>query len=164
MSHTLTADEQTLDGWKRAFLETLQRDGLPETYRCEQLARFWALVDHTHNTEDRSIPPILLKSFNASADMGVQESVLRALSTMPFENVWDALMSDAQRLHLEGDWLGVVLGLWANDFEDDQIDYIRSLLHTYNQSQLEALRAAAKQGADDRSMWAIKLLNLLGNS
>lgn len=157
----LEPEERALPGWEAAFLQSIKLDGLPHRLREFRVGKFFSLVDHVHGMNDPAIIRTLLLSFVPDADPSLQESVLRALYSMPFETVLQAIIEDAPRLHDAG-WLSEVLGLWANDYTDEQEDYFRLVYPTIPGASREAMRAAASVEGYTRAPWAAKLRNIGG--
>ena len=157
---TLTASEKEIEGWKSSFAKVLLMDTLPHREREQALAKFWALVDHVHGTNNTEIPYILIKSFTKDSDSSLQEAVTRALYSMPFENVWDAIVSDTLRLEEEGQ-LASVLELWANDFSENQIEYLKMHFYAAPVNVQNAIFATAQKPENIRNPWAYKLLRLV---
>lgn len=155
----LSESERSFDGWKAAFLQSLRRDELPHRQREFAISKFFALVDHTIDSEQPEVARTLLTSFQPGADASLQEAVLRALYSMRFAMVWKAVADDAERLEQAG-WLPEVLGLWANDYSEAQEDQIRAVLAGLSLVSRRAIQRAAEQEDYARAPWAMKLRGL----
>lgn len=151
--------EQSMPGWKAAFLQSIDLAGVPHERRQSRIGKFFALVDHVHGADDPAIIRALLSSFVRDADPSLQEAVLRALYSMPFERVLQEVIEDAPRLRGAG-WLPEVLGLWANDYSDEQERYVRLVYPTFAATSRDAVREAANMPDYFRMPWAAKLRDI----
>jgi len=156
---SLTENEKNIDGWKASFAKVLLMDKLPHREREQAVAKFWTLVDHVHGATNIEIPKILVGSFTETSDSSLQEAVTRALYSMPFENVWGAIVDDALRLEKEGQ-LSSLLELWANDLTDDQLEYLQ--VHFFNapEEAQNAIIRTAQNTDNSRNPWAYMLQDL----
>lgn len=152
----LTAEEMSPEGWKRAFFSSLQLDSLPHRERQKAISRFWGLVDFVHGSADPSVPGVLLSAITKDFDASLQEAVLRSLFTLPFENVWPAIIADAERLAVEGG-LRAVLSLWGNDFSESQMQYLREHFDDAPVAIRNRIVREAQDAERSREPWAIKL-------
>jgi len=155
----LTAEERTIQGWKSSFIHTchqLRESTLPHKEREIAVSHFWQLVDFVQGNSERELPVILLRSFTKNADSSLQEAVLRTLYSMPFENVWTAILADAERLENEG-WLGGVLSLWGNTYSDEQLEYIEEKYDDISIKTRHLLQKEATKADYAQEPWAVKL-------
>lgn len=158
-TYELTAAERAEPGWL-ASLASLASSGslhgMPEATRRQALARFWALVDHAPEIASPAVVDALIGTFSAAADSAVMQSVLNALKDMDFATVLAAVLADAGRLQREGEWLGVLLGLWGGDIADENLPEFERQISAINEpAAREAVAAATEKGLQQREPWAI---------
>lgn len=154
--HELSISEQSTEGWLAAFPRADISEAQPEATRRENLARFWALVDHAPNVADRRVAQALLSTFHASADSSVQQSVLNALAAMPFDIVIREVSNVATELE-RGGWLSEILGVWRGDFSDAQMQVLELVLAESPLEQRNAIYRASRSPDYLRSRWAIRI-------
>lgn len=165
-TYVLTAAELTEGGWLTAMAtcaETLSDPDAPEATRRQALARFWALVDYAPEIASPPVVSALVGAFNAHADSSVLQSVLNALQDMDFATVLAAVLADAVRLRHDGDWLGVLLGLWGGEIRDQDLDEFRRQIAAIDHpAVLDAVTAATEHALAQREPWAIQAELALG--
>jgi hypothetical protein len=155
----LTENEKNTDDWVTAFRRTFERDTLPEKQRREELNRFWALVDYAPNVADNQVVNLLLTTFSRSSDSSVQQSVLNALATMPFEMVMPEVLTLASWLADTG-WLPEILGCWQGDFTDQQINLLNEMLDSTSAEARNLVNRAARLPDYHRARWALAIQRL----
>jgi len=157
----LATAERTSPGWEHAFLQAIEMDNLPHRQREFAISRFFALVDLAHGSHSPAVARTLLTSFRPGADASLQEAVLRALYSMPFETVWHAIVEDAQRIS-EAGWLADVMSLWANDYTDEQQELLCNEYAKLPETTRILMHAAASHEGHSGDPWAVKLRELDG--
>ena len=165
--------EKTVAGWVDAFVETLQRDTLPEKFRREAVNRFYALVDYVpafcsansgiaSEQEQQWLVATILTAFSATSDSGVMQSASNALREMDFAHVLAAILDDAERLQAN-EWLEQLLALWTH-MDAGQIAEFKRQIDACGSAARAALAAALETGIEEESEWAKHYVSFYGGN
>jgi hypothetical protein len=154
-TYALTAAERTEPGWLASLAVVTALHDVPEATRRQALATFWALVDYAPEIASPAVIDALVGTFTTNSDSGVMQSVLNALKDMDFTTVLTSVLADAVRLQHDGEWLGVLLGLWGGDVADENLSEFQHQIRAIGDSAIkEAVAAATEKGLQQREPWA----------
>lgn len=150
--YSLSALEQTKEGWLSAMSKTTFERQLSEKSRLSNLNKFWALVDYSPEIATKEVASVVVALGSKELPDGLLESVRNAIADFPFSLAIESIFADTHQLSA-ADRLGEFLSSWS-ELDETQTQVLQVSFESLHSDQKALILAAVREGVRQREGWA----------